>query len=902
MFVGSSFCSLLADCNFKDCLFKDIIVSEDYVYYDVDVRHDVLLVDFLPNRDILNSDRARSSKTLDHFTSYIVNTCQIPEFESTGILKTFPVTSAHCPQACFLCPRKVVKGIQCEGKCRQHFHRGCLKLKTGKFSRLLKSTKWCCDLCTANSTPILDTVTPVNSINEQLANKTSTPTKNNSETLSAYFNRLRSSDSSQDLSISQNTTVTDTVESSEVNFNCPVCATTTANQFEAIFCDGMKCERWFHTDCVGLSKDDVKDLIGKDWLCNSCNVPSEDVELPAFTPAADIFKAKWGCLKGAEIKEIIEEIQASTVSWKRNLFKLPSGASGKGFIEEVTRLIDLWVNKTVLESVSLNALQIFGTLMLQKPSRTSKNRDHIKYLKERLIKWKNGEFQALFNESDAIQKRMLQSTPRKQEDIVKVFTRLMLMGKIGAALKWVTDNNAQALKMTPEVVKVLQSKHPAAAPISSTEVISGRPLPYIEPVIFDHIDGDSVAKAAKKNKGAAGPSGMDSDCWKRILCSKSFDKSSHTACDAIARMCRRLCTEHVDPESIQGLLSCRLIPLDKNPGVRPIGIGEVLRRIIGSAVTTFLKNDIINAVGPLQLSAGQNGGCEAAVHAMEKLYNTDDCEGILLVNASNAFNSLNRATSLHNIQYICPELATYIINTYRVPVKLYLPDGSFIYSKEGTTQGDTAAPGFYSISTHPLIKRLSELKEISQIWYADDAGAGGKMKALRAWWDMLVANGPSLGYYPNAKKTWLVVKKQFLAKAKAAFVDTEVKITAEGQRYLGAAIGSTEFKESFVEKKIASWVKELQELTSIAKCEPQLAYCAYVFGLAKRWTYIMRTMKNISHLFRPLEDQIYSSFLPSIVNFQFSIDDRQTFSMPTKFGGLGIFDPCQIADLEYSYS
>ena len=64
------------------------------------------------------------------------------------------------------------------------------------------------------------------------------------------------------------------------------------------------------------------------------------------------------------------------------------------------------------------------------------------------------------------------------------------------------------------------------------------------------------------------------------------------------------------------------------------------------------------------------------------------------------------------------------------------------------------------------------------------------MKALRAWWDMLllVANGPSLGYYRNAKKTLLIVKKQFLSEAKTAFTDTKVRITTEGQRYLGAAI------------------------------------------------------------------------------------------------------------------
>ena len=59
-----------------------------------------------------------------------------------------------------------------------------------------------------------------------------------------------------------------------------------------------------------------------------------------------------------------------------------------------------------------------------------------------------------------------------------------------------------------------------------------------------------------------------------------------------------LCSEElVDPKSIAGLVVCRLISLDKSPGVRPIGVGEVLRRIIGKAILTVLKSDILNVTG-----------------------------------------------------------------------------------------------------------------------------------------------------------------------------------------------------------------------------------------------------------------------------------------------------------------
>ena len=68
------------------------------------------------------------------------------------------------------------------------------------------------------------------------------------------------------------------------------------------------------------------------------------------------------------------------------------------------------------------------------------------------------------------------------------------------------------------------------------------------------------------------------------------------------------------------------------------------------------------------------------------MYDDTETEGVLLVDAENAFNSLNRQAALNNIRYVCPEFSTYLINTYRNPSKLYISGGENLTSNEGTTQ------------------------------------------------------------------------------------------------------------------------------------------------------------------------------------------------------------------------
>ena len=59
--------------------------------------------------------------------------------------------------------------------------------------------------------------------------------------------------------------------------------------------------------------------------------------------------------------------------------------------------------------------------------------------------------------------------------------------------------------------------------------------------------------------------------------------------------------------------------------------------------------DVREASVSLQLCAGHIAGIEVTIHAVRTAFSEDSAEGVLLVDVSNAFNSLNRSVTLQNI-------------------------------------------------------------------------------------------------------------------------------------------------------------------------------------------------------------------------------------------------------------
>lgn len=627
-------------------------------------------------------------------------------------------------------------------------------------------------------------------------------------------------------------------------------------------------------------------------------------QLPAFSPAAKP-NFRWGALTGEEFCDAIRSAYSEAVHWRRNVFMVPSGKIGKQFVGELTSLFSAYAQHSAMEVIVFDAAMVACTLLLQKPQPASKSRDHVQALERRLKAWREGDIDGLMREGRTIQNHLNPShhgsrddSNRLQQD-VRIFTKLIFEGKIHSALRYISENQSKGVLQLNEITErngsktvfdVLLDKHPPAREVDVEALVTTTDeAPEVHPVLFERLTGSAIRTSALRTQGAAGPSGIDAAGWRRIC--TSFHRESTDLCASIATAARRLCTEFVDPHTLNAFLSCRLIPLDKDPGVRPIGICEVLRRIIGKAVMAIVKKDVISATGPLQLCGGQEAGCEAAVHAMRSVFEASCTDGILFVDATNAFNNLNRQVALLNIRYICPSISVILINCYRLKSCLYV-GGSVLHSEEGTTQGDPLAMAMFALATLPLIKAVATPDTI-QTWFADDAGSGGRLSSLRQWWDALVKQGPKFGYYPNATKTYLMVKSSVQSEAEDIFSNTGVQITTEGRRYLGGALGSTQFIQKFLKEKSEEWTSEVQKLAKFAAMQPHASFVSFIHGLINRWVYTLRVTTCFpSELLQPLEQAISDTLLPALSGQPAPNETtRQLLALPCRLGGMGLVNP-----------
>ena len=162
------------------------------------------------------------------------------------------------------------------------------------------------------------------------------------------------------------------------------------------------------------------------------------------------------------------------------------------------------------------------------------------------------------------------------------------------------------------VLEILRVKTPEGLPLEPNCIQSEHPPTLLyHPAVFDIISAKLVQKHAMKTHGSVGPAGLNPDEWRRLP--SAFGQTSTNLCKLVAKFAKKQAISTIPPDDLIAYNGCRLVILDKLSGLRPIGIGEEMRRITGRINVDCIRQDLTSLGGNMQLCPGQKCGISHAI-------------------------------------------------------------------------------------------------------------------------------------------------------------------------------------------------------------------------------------------------------------------------------------------------
>ena len=315
---------------------------------------------------------------------------------------------------------------------------------------------------------------------------------------------------------------------------------------------------------------------------------------------------------------------------KGRLYHVPGGSIGRKYVD----LLSTEISYLAAGNYSSERLMVFSAVILQRNRMVRKGADIREVMEKRKEKWTNEEYDILVDEA-VICDKAFKTQPRKKDGdhFIKIFTRLVLQGKTRAAVRWLSEQSKGLVLPSSRVIDVKNQD----GSLSSMSVLEALKLKHHtpqcppEPALIKcpsrmdlTITGAHIHFVASRIQGNACPSGTDAGHWQDVLL--HYGGHSDRLRDSVATLVRRLSNNIVPWEDIRALMACRLIALDKCPGIRQIGIGETLRRIIGKTVYSVTRYDLKDICGITQLCGGVRCGIEAAIHAVSDLFRNNEAD------------------------------------------------------------------------------------------------------------------------------------------------------------------------------------------------------------------------------------------------------------------------------------
>ena len=192
----------------------------------------------------------------------------------------------------------------------------------------------------------------------------------------------------------------------------------------------------------------------------------------------------------------------------------------------------------------------------------------------------------------------------------------------------------------------------------------------------------------------------------------------------------------------------------KDGGVRPLAVGNTLRRICSKCVSSFATDQRRIDFHGTQFGCGTSRVAEIAAQLFRNLIENEKNAGNvnLKMDFKNAFNSLKRDKMLDTVFRKRRRIYNYTHSAYSETYHLFFGD-KVIQSQEGCQQGDPEGPALFSDTIQDLVnQRVSQYN----VWYLDDGNLSDHYRPVLEDLKRIIASADEYGLSLEKTKYYLI--------------------------------------------------------------------------------------------------------------------------------------------------